>query len=566
LSIGQIELPPDNLKAAISNSYAYVINKDSLLCLIDISLPDSPVMISSLRIPAVPSDIVIHNNCAYIAARNAGLLILNVYDPADISLVGTCSVSGFSALSLDLYGNLAYLAGTGGLRIINITTPFYPYLFSSWEEAYVAKEVFLREESGKLFAYVNTPTELWTLDVTNAMDIDSLCSYSSPYPITNLSVSGKYAYLGTIERGLEIVSMQEPANPRSISSIKMGDYTKDIFPNSGFLFITDIFSPARIVNVFNPDRPFVSGRWMVPGSTEGVAVKDSFAYILCENSGLHVLNVADPTHPQIMSALYAPYNNNGIDIDGNFVFITALLTGMQAIDVTDPSHPQGIGGYQPEGYTYGVKINDGYAYLLNAATGIQIIDIRNPYNLTPRGSIETPGKAQEITIRDEYLYIADFSAGLTIVNAEDKDYPVLVKSIPTVGRCKDVFVSGNLLFLTSEDVGMEIYDLTDPETPLFLGSYSFPGDIQDLFCEGDLAYLTEENHIIEVVDISDPQSPVPAASYDLLDNPGNLVMKDRDIFLCDHRSFKILRFPLSSEIPPPYPKQKKSIGTPFSHF
>jgi hypothetical protein len=99
-----------------------------------------------------------------------------------------------------------------------------------------------------------------------------------------------------------------------------------------------------------------------------------------------------------------------------------------------------------------------------------------------------------------------------------------------------------------------------------LGLYAAPGVIKDLYCEADLAYLTEDNHRIEVVDISVPQSPVPAASYDLLDNPGNLMVMDRDIFLCDHRSFKILRFSLATELPPLYPKRQKPISVPFSPF
>ncbi len=540
--IGQVELTPNGQKVDMSGNYAYVISTDSVMHLIDISSVNQPLLRNSFKMPHLPVDIKARDNCAYVATKNAGLLVFDVSDPFNVSLIGSCSVAGFKALSLYLYGNLAYLAGIGGLRLINIVFPYHPFLFGSYDEIAGANKVFVNADSGKIFAYLGNPVQLSIVDVTNPRDIFPLSSYWSTSTMADISVSGDYAYLGLSFRGLLVLDMRDRTSPNEVSALLLGDYTRGIFYFSDFVFVTDHFQPTNIVNVFNPDRPFISGRWIVPGTCKDVVVKDDIAYVMCDHSGLHILNVEDPNHPQVVSTLYAPYNNNGVDVEGDYAYITALLPGMQVVDITDPFNPEIVERYQPDGYTYGVKIKEGYAYLLNAQNDIQIIDVQNPISVIPRGSVQTPGTVQEIFIRGDYVYTADLSAGLTIINMTDKDNPFLVKSVPTVGRCKSVFSSDNLLFLACEEVGMEIYDITDPETPVLVSFYSTSDGIKDLYVEDRYAYLTMENHKIEVVDITSPSTPVLAVSYHLLDNPGNLMVRDEHIYLCDRRSFKILRF------------------------
>jgi len=545
--IGQVELPQNGQKVDISGNYAYLIALDSSIHLIDVSSANQPLLINSFRTSDLLTDIKVRDNWAYVAARDAGLLILDVSDPFNVSLTGSCSVAGFQALSIYLYDSLAYLAGVGGLRLINVVFPHSPFLSGSSDVMVAANKVFVNADEGEIYAYLGNSARISILNVTNPQDIFPLSIYTSTSTMADFFVSDHYAYLGLTYRGLLVLDIADRTSPEEVSALRLGDYTKEIFFYSDFVFLTDHFESTKIINVFNPDRPFVCGRWIIPGTGKDAVVKDDFAYVMCSNSGLHILNVGDPAHPQMVSTLYAPYNNNGVDVEGDYAYITALLTGMQVVDIRDPTCPEVVERYQPEGYTYGIKVAEGYAYLLNAQNDIQIIDIQNPACLIPRGSVQTPGTAQEIFIRGEYLYVADLSAGLTIINVTDKDDPFLVRFIPTVGRCKNVFSSGNLLFLACEEVGMEIYDITDPETPGFQSFYPTSEEIKDLYVEDPYAYLTMANHKIEVIDISSPSDPVLVVSYHLLDNPGSLTVKNEHIYLCDGRSFKILRF-----LPPPW--------------
>ena len=544
--IGQVELPGEGLKVDISGDRACVVARDSTICLIDISSVDQPLLAGSFKLPDLPTDIAARENCAYVSAKDSGFFVLDVSNPLDVSLIGSCDLPGFQPLSLCLREDIAYLTGAGGLRLINVFFPYVPFLFGSSDAVPGGNKVFAAAEGGRTYAYMGNPAQLSILDVTNPRDIFPLSTYTSASAIADMVVWGDHAYLGLIYDGLLVLDLHDRTSLEEVAALNLGYNTRGVFFHSGFVFASDHFEPTGVINVFNPDRPFVAGSWIIPGTCKDVAMAGDFAYVMCDHSGLHILNVEDPTQPQAAAVLYVPYNNNGVEVEGSYAYITALLTGMQVVDVSDSYHPQVVQSYQPDGYTYGLTVKDGFAYLINAGNDIQIIDVQNPLSLIPRGSVLTPGSVQEVFVVGNYFYAADQSAGLTIINVADKDSPYVVKSVPTVGNCSDVFSSNSLLFLACEGEGMQVCGITDPETPESLGFYLTSGDIKDLYAEGEYAYLTLEDEKIEVVNIAIPSTPLLAASYGSLERPGNLMVSDEHIYLCDNRSFKLLRF-----FPPP---------------
>jgi|GEM_PF-1691548 len=540
--IGQTELTGEGLKVDVSGDYAYAVTGDSALHVIDVSSANTPFLESSLGLPDLPTGIAAEGNCVYVSAKDSGLIVLDVSDPLNASVIGSCNLPGFQPLSLCLHGNIAYLTGIGGLKLVNIFFPPVPYLFGSSEGVPGGNSVFVGEKDDTVYACLGNPIQLSILDVTNPRDIFSLSTYMSTSEIADISVFGDYAYLGLTYEGLQILDLHDKTPPDEIAALTLGDNTRGVFFHSNFLFVSDHLEPARVINVFNPDRPFAAGKWIIPGTCKDVAIGGNFAYVMCDHSGLHILNIEDPSHPQIAGILHVPYNNNDVEVEGSYAYITALLTGMQIVDVSDPYDPQAVQSYQPDGYTYGVTVKDGFAYLLNGGNDIQIIDVQNPLNPAPAGSVSTPGSAEEVFVSGDYLYAADQSEGLTIISVADKDNPYVVKSVPTAGNCTNVFLSDNRLFLACEGAGMQICDLTDPETPDSLGFYSTTANINDLCVEGDYACLTLEDEEMEVIDVSTPSSPLLTGGYSMLDSPGNLMVVDQHIYLCDNRSFKLLRF------------------------
>ncbi len=547
--IAQLELPSDGRKLAVSGDLACVASADSFLYLIDIQSLDQPTLTDSFKLPDQLTGIEVRGNCIFAVAKDAGLLLLDATDPFEVAVIGSCRVEGFQPLSLCLHENLAYLAGIGGLRLINVLVPQSPFLFGSSEAVPGGTKVYVETEMDRTYAYLGNPSQLSIVDVTDPRDILPLSVYVPESAMADMAILRSHAYLGLSYQGLVVLDVKERTSPIEVAALALGDSPRSVFSCSHFALVTDNFDPASIVNVFNPDRPFVAGKWIFPGTPEDVAISGDFSYVLCSNSGIHLLNVEDPENPQMVSNFYAPYNNNDIEVEGSSVYFTALLMGMQILDFSDPLSPAVIGRYRPEGYTYGLSVQEGYAYLRNSGNGIQILDLENPAEPLSRGSAQTPGKLQEIAVHGNYLYAADLDAGLSVVDISDKDAPQVTGSILTPGACRDVFCLDTLLFLVCENAGVEIFSISDPAAPDSIGIYSTGKVIEDLYAENQYAYLSTSDHTVEVIELSSPSSPSLAASYGVLDGPGNLTVRDGSIYLCDRRSFKILKF-LSSAKPP----------------
>jgi hypothetical protein len=77
--------------------------------------------------------------------------------------------------------------------------------------------------------------------------------------------------------------------------------------------------------------------------------------------------------------------------------------------------------------------------------------------------------------------------------------------------------------------------------------------------EDQYAYLSTEDDRLEIVDVS--SSPLLVDTYDDLDNPGDLLVKDEHLYLCDTRSFKILQFIPLSDRPEVRPERIQSVKT-----
>jgi hypothetical protein len=125
---------PSNAKGvAVSGNYAYVANGAGGLYIIDISIPENPIVLYVHK-PATCDfkDVAIQGNYAYVADDTTGLMVLDITFPNLPLEVGTCDTPG-TAESVALSGNYAFIAdgddaapGMDGLQVIDVTSPSNP--------------------------------------------------------------------------------------------------------------------------------------------------------------------------------------------------------------------------------------------------------------------------------------------------------------------------------------------------------------------------------------------------------------------------------------------------------
>ncbi len=90
------------------------------LGVLDISIPNNPVLISSYDTGEGGQDVVVRDNIAFVADQSNGLVILDVSDPFDPRPISSLDTPGW-AMEFELVGDSIYVADSTALVIIDVS-------------------------------------------------------------------------------------------------------------------------------------------------------------------------------------------------------------------------------------------------------------------------------------------------------------------------------------------------------------------------------------------------------------------------------------------------------------
>jgi hypothetical protein len=158
---------------AVSGSYAYVINQDTLAVL-DVGNHASPVLKGSATIVNGQA-IAYANGLVYVADGDSGLKIYDVSDPQNVTLRGT--YTNKAAYDVDLWGDYAFVAAdSSGLVMLDISNPASPILqvSQSITAPQVVNRVSVYYDAGSHYYYAYTLNGEWTNKPTNEITLDQL--------------------------------------------------------------------------------------------------------------------------------------------------------------------------------------------------------------------------------------------------------------------------------------------------------------------------------------------------------------------------------------------------------
>jgi len=109
----------------VSGSYAYLADGGVGLGIIDVSTPSAPYEIASCKTPGFAENVYAAGSYAYVADGCEGFRIIDISKLSSPFEVGYYNKLNWWVYSVYVSGLNAYLA-EGGLRIINVSTPFTP--------------------------------------------------------------------------------------------------------------------------------------------------------------------------------------------------------------------------------------------------------------------------------------------------------------------------------------------------------------------------------------------------------------------------------------------------------
>jgi hypothetical protein len=443
--------------------------------IVDVSDPSNPHLEGLAA--GVTTGVDVKNGFLYQVSYNYGLKVWNVANPASPQLAGQIAISG-TPYKVQVKENHAFIANAttnagGGVNIIDVTNPAALQsvsLYSGYAEN-IAVGVDVVVTSGSSFGCS-------VLDVADLASPLLAKSISLPISVEDVFVEGDLAIAPS--NGFRVFDVSDKYHPVQIGydatqgsmAVKSGNiavYIRNSMTSN---------NPVNVMDVSDPQNPFLRGTYMAPVMTNDLLIVDHYAIIACWWDGFRVVDFSNPDAP-VLAAHEFGWSSGAVpgvdwcyvqalDVSGNFLYLIDYkpfpdedTKGLYSFDISDPANPVFLGRYatlQSSGYD--VRVQGNYAYVGDNLGGLEIIDVTDPTNMTTLGYCYLPDVAWSVDVEGNYAYIANYILGG--VEAVDVSFPAspFIAAYYKRSGCfgLGVTVEGSHTFLGDGPAGFQVHE------------------------------------------------------------------------------------------------------------
>jgi len=399
-----------------SYKYCYVMNYNTTLEIIDVTIPERPVQVSTTDLSSsfggYSYDFKLYEDKIYLTNGTDRLMIIDVSDKMNPTVdklildgeLGGVDLTG--AKGLDIEGNYLYVGTTTKMEVIDISDTENPVhvgtaengvggvtINESQELQYVAEfgYVFVSIKSGVEIIDVSTPSS------PTHVNLISITNYVALYRRLRMKIVGDYLYYCQIAAldtfNLLIYDISDPGSPNLESTTSIDDiWGLWVYNDKAYLTntvldqwdVTNKAAPSKTKSTYNTGRygeiTFDTENDLVYFFTDPASGDDS----------INVYNDDDLSKVNIIN----PFGNM------EFSEIKQIVLASEYDHVRDVAFSYGGKDDQIEGWKFTSTIASHYLYQImkNYSGKIDIIDIYQIYNKPVMGS--------EIKIED-ILFVAD---------------------------------------------------------------------------------------------------------------------------------------------------------------
>ena len=465
-----------------------------------VSLADktNPTLLSTIDLPNSAADIKFAEGKAYIAAHEAGLVVVDISNLSQLSPISYLPLDNTVVTGLELIGHYAYLWSAQNLSIVDIKKPHLPILHQIYPEWHGSHML------------VGTSLIINQIgDQVNIIDVSipqkpTLHSIYSPLPGMGLGSLGISHVIDDILY-MDSLGCSYGACAGGIQTIDIGD----------------------------PTALFLSSEYISPFIDEWNSIE--FDGLVAYASRLGFLDIIDTSTPGKMTLLksFSFENETIFHAEGGYLFTIDWEAGIQSIRIYDvgnlsvPALPL-IGQFDhPSLGDVSLVINDSI-FMQEMAT-FHIVDISNidspnlASTYTPPDSFNTYRVIEEV---EDILYALGKSATsslagtnfeLQLFDIQNEANPILLSSylpqtgygVTTVFPNTPIDIVDQTAFLLSNGE-LEIVDVSDPLNPQFIQNYTQDSEyyMRSIRVVDNLAYIGfQDINEIHIVDIGEPLTP-----------------------------------------------------------
>jgi hypothetical protein len=450
---GQRDTPGFALEVAVSGDYAYVADNGSGMQIIGISDPAHPDSVVTYATPDSAKGVVVSGDCAFVAVYNYGLEVVGITNPVAPFFKGRRDTPG-TAIAVDVTGDYAYVAdGPAGLQAIDISEPTEP----TWKDGCPTSDFATKVVVCGEYAYVTD--RLGGFKVIHIADATLPPLWAGNLAISvqgqAVDIAGDYAYLVTGSNFL-VVNIRYPSALDTVGSFGpvTGTLT-DVAVSGDYAYVTALSYGLWVLDISNPDGPFVAGSCPDSGGCNGVAVVGDYAYLAAGTAGLVVVNISNPAHPVVAGSCGTSGYAYNVAVSGDYAYVADGTGGLAIIDITSPTSPVPVTSFATSDIAHGVDVSGDLAYVAAGAQGLVIVNISSPQSPSLVSVCDISGSAHSVVVIGRHAFVCRYLA-LYVVNVRNPGSPTIVGSYPTQAECYGIAISGDYAFLPEDPVGLEV--------------------------------------------------------------------------------------------------------------
>ncbi|UCD93852.1 MAG: T9SS type A sorting domain-containing protein, partial [Candidatus Zixiibacteriota bacterium] len=384
----------------VANDLAFLAVQGEGMQVVDVSHPDSPVLISQFSCKS-STRIFVCDTMAYLNADS--LRIINVADPEDPVLMASHDYYAYDYFVQD---HFIYTAGIYyGFRIFDATAPESIYVTGEAAATGSVRYGFVADTLAYLSCW---NSGLNIVDISDPAAPEVIGNYYDPdLDAEKIAVDDAVAYL-VHDSGLLIIDVSDPTNPQPMSEYITPSYCRAVAVRGDFAFLA-YYRYLCVLDITDPSHPDSVPCLEFDTYPDVIKLEDTLAYAF-GTLHMNIVNIADPTNPSVVSHYRTASTVRDVCIKGNMVYVAGGSTDLEMIDVSDPTVPQQVFRYRSgDIFIQAMDIRDTTLFIAGVP-GVALINIADPESPWIRGVYDTPGTPRDIYVLDSTIYVMDYGS------------------------------------------------------------------------------------------------------------------------------------------------------------
>ncbi|MCC7373512.1 MAG: immunoglobulin domain-containing protein [Verrucomicrobiales bacterium] len=472
----------------------------------DVASPGTPRLRGSLWFGDVAfNDLAISGDLALIA-ESEGLRVVNVSKPVQMIEASFLEME-WSPNSIQVVGNLVYLGTDDGLEIVDIGDAADPVVVGRWSPPNGFDAISSVSIRGTRAYLAAGPGGIYVIDVTRP-DRPALISHRTDLGGVE-KIRATDAWLWVVVDGeLQSLRASLEAGDPVASRVPLNGVSRDVAMAGNRALVADGEGGLAMLDASDAANLRVLDRWKGDGSVRAVAVVGTTSYSANDKLGLQIADISDPGRLVLLTNYFLAGQPQSIAVEGTLALVGSEKRGLHLVDVADPARLRTWGSTLETQSVRRVILRGGIACMLVGNQSVHFLDVRQPEAPRTLGVLSEAKVIGDIAWVGDHLYVVD-SSRLRIHDVSKPAEARLAGSVElSLYQANRIEVDGGLAFVAAAQEGVRILDVRNVTRPRLLSSFDTRGAASGLARVGDRLLVADgPNGVVMIEPDLDPSHP-----------------------------------------------------------